>query len=118
MANQGQWLPGKSANPGAKRSLKILSDALNISLCEDPRRARRIADRLLDIAENDPDPRIAIAAMSLAWARLEGAPVQVLDATIQATAADRPERLARLIELQVKAAATNVVDISVARDKD
>jgi hypothetical protein len=102
MPNQVKaWVKGmKSPNPSGRRNEKLLTDALYISIREDPQRARRLAYRLLNIAE-EGEPADALRAMQMIYDRMEGRPAQTIevDHTVTMT---REEREARVLELSAK----------------
>ena len=95
------WIKGLSGNPNG-RPKKPITDSLRMVLTSDPAMARRIADRMIDIALHDEDPRVALAAAQIIMDRLEGKPIQTIDAQVEHTVVDREERFRRLLELQAK----------------
>jgi hypothetical protein len=93
------WVKGTSGNPSGRRNEKILTDALFVAVKGDPGRARRIAEKLLNMAEEG-----SLAAIGMVFERLDGKVPTIIDADINTTVTiDQRERYARLLELQAKA---------------
>ncbi len=104
------WKSGVSGNPGGKRRDKIISTQLQLTLTEDPRRIRAIVGRLVRLAiDPTEDPSVSLRAIQLIMDRLEGKPVQEIDATISEAPVSREEREARILELQAKAQLASAV---------
>lgn len=100
-ANATTWRKGmKPANGHGRRNEKILTDALYISVKSDPKRARRLAERLFSIAE-EGEPADALRAIQMIWDRMEGRPAQTIEVDHKVTLT-REEREARIIELSAK----------------
>jgi hypothetical protein len=83
----GRFLPGNNANPGGSKGRPSLTAAIVRRIAGELPDGRTkldaIADRLIDIALNEP-PRVAVQAMTEILKRLNGTPGQV---------ASEPERV-------------------------
>jgi proline racemase len=107
----GRWQKGQSGNPGGKpRSHpadRVLTDALRIEVMSEPRKARRIARKLLQMAE-DGD----IRAATLIFERLEGkapnAPEEIAEAPVTIE-----ERVGRILELQSRVVVEDLEPIEI-----
>lgn len=87
------WKPGQSGNPHGRPSKKPITLALEMELKAEPKRARRIARRLLDMAEAGDLP-----AIKEVLDRTDGKAAQslILDQTLIIA---RGELIARAVEL-------------------
>lgn len=109
------WKKGESGNPGGRpKHAKLLTDAIRMELARDPKRARRIAVQLLDMAE-DGD----VNAAKLVFERLEGKPDQQIDqsVTIDGTVRheiSRDERERRVAELMGKIGSPKLIQVEDA----
>ena len=103
MANPAWVKGGRSPNPSGRGLYKGLSDAIRIELISDPSKARKIAERLVNLAMEDADPKVSIAAAHLLLDRMEGKASQSIDIAIDHTITlSVEERRARLAELVAK----------------
>lgn len=92
--DKGKFVPGKSGNPSGKSRTQWLSDALRMELAQEPARARRIAKKILDLAEEGD-----LAAANIVLDRLEGKPTQQIDVTTTTYNASPEEVDQRITEL-------------------
>jgi hypothetical protein len=73
----GRFLPGNNANPGGSKGRPSLTAAIGRRIAGELPDGRTkldaIADRLIDIALNEP-PRVAVQAMTEILKRLDGTP--------------------------------------------
>jgi hypothetical protein len=99
---------GPSVNPQGrpKGRFRPLTEALIMELIQDPKRARRIARRLLQQAE-EGIPQ----AQSLVFDRVEGKAIQQIEMGQAGDFMDGNERVKRILELQDKALIENAVEV-------
>lgn len=97
--SDGRTVPGKkgfakgvSGNPTGQSRFKVLSDALRMEFVQDPKRARRIADKLITLAEEGD-----LQATALIFDRLEGRAVQSIEID-QSVTHRTPEEVDRRIQ--------------------
>jgi hypothetical protein len=97
-AGNPTWIKsGKSPNPSGKSKTAWLTNALKLELTQDPGRARRIAVKILDMAEAGE-----LEAAKIVFDRTEGRPSQTIDVNQTITEIAPSERQARILELQAK----------------
>jgi hypothetical protein len=113
--SDGKTAPGKkgfvkgvSGNPTGQSRFKMLSDAIKMELLADPKRARKIADNLLTLAEEGN-----MQAVALVMDRLEGRAVQSIEVNSTVTNLSPEERRQRVIELQSRILDEPVEDAEV-----
>jgi hypothetical protein len=94
-ANDTTFKKGQSGNPSGKSKTKWLTDALRMELAQDPARARKIADKIVTMAEEGD-----LQAANIIFDRLEGKPVQSLEIEASVSSLPPETRLQRLLELQ------------------
>jgi hypothetical protein len=103
--DKGKFTPGASGNPSGKSKTQWLTNALRMKLAEDPSRARTIAEKVIQMAEEGD-----LEATKLIWDRLEGKPIQQVEIDATITALPPEERMRRLVELQGRIVKTLVAD--------
>lgn len=89
------WVRGRSGNPSGKSKTKMLTDQLRAILTQEPDRVRKIADKLVQLAEAGE-----LEATKLILERIEGKVAQAIDVTTTVTNLTPEERRQRVIELQ------------------
>ena len=92
--DKGKFTPGSSGNPSGKSKTAWLSQALRLELAQEPARARRIAKKILDLAEAGD-----LAAANIVFDRTEGKPTQQIDVTTTTYNASPEEVDQRITEL-------------------
>jgi hypothetical protein len=103
--NMVKGLP--SVNPtGRGGKWKPLSDALRMELAAEPQRARRIARRLLQEAEEGN-----LQAAQILFDRTEGKALQMLEVGAAGEFMDNAERTNRILELQRKTMIEDAVEV-------
>lgn len=106
MANPNMKPGMPSVNPKGRSVWKPLTDALKIELTAEPKRARRIARRLLQEAEDGN-----LEATKIIMDRLEGKPVQAVEIGEPGEFMGQDERYKRILELQGKALVEDAVTV-------
>lgn len=91
---KGRFTKGVSGNPTGKRKLKWLTDALHLELSQDPKRARTIALKIIELAEEGD-----LQAANIIFDRLEGKPTQQVEVSATVSRAEPEEIDARIEEL-------------------
>lgn len=104
--DKGKFTPGASGNPTGKSKTKWLTDALRMNLAADPARAKKIADKIITMAEEGD-----LQAANLIFDRLEGKPVQSIEIDATVSNLTSEERMQRILELQGR-----IVDVMVEPD--
>jgi len=99
----GRWLPGTYA-PQRKTVEGMLRKAAH---AEDAKKLRRACDRLISLAADAEDDRVAIAAFSLIAARLDGKAVARIETTDGDT---RSLDLAALVSLVMQHRKSEAID--------
>lgn len=101
---KGKFAPGASGNPSGKSKTQWLTNALRMELAENPGRARKIATKILDMAEEGD-----LQAANIVFDRLEGKPVQTVEIDATVASLSHEERMQRILELQGRI--VDVVDV-------
>ena len=97
MGNPNMKKGSPSVNPLGRGRWKPLSDAIMMELTAEPKRARRIARRLLQQAEEGDHQ-----AQQILFDRTEGKALQMLEIGALGESMDQEERWSRIRELQSK----------------
>jgi hypothetical protein len=93
-ANSTTFKKGTSGNPSGKAKTQWLTDALRLELAQNPGRARKIADKIIGMAEEGD-----LQAANIVFDRLEGRPMQQLQIETTTRSADPAEIDRRIEEL-------------------
>jgi hypothetical protein len=97
MAGNPNWKPGVSGNIGGKSKTAWLTSALKMELSQNPKRARTIANKIIELAEEGD-----LAAANIIFDRTEGKPTQAIEVNTTVTNLSADERRTRVLELQTK----------------
>jgi hypothetical protein len=110
--NSGMFQKGKSGNPSGKSKLKPLTDRLRMILAQQPERAHKIAEALIQEAEGGN-----LQAAAMIFDRLEGRPTQSLEITDSRQVTELSEIDRRIEALTNRLKLGPIID-STAEDAD
>lgn len=108
-----RFVKGQSGNPTGKSKTKWLTDALRMELAQNPEKARNIAVKVIEMAE-DGD----LEATKIIFDRLEGRPTQQIEVDTTITHMTPDQRRQRVLELQAKVIGESLVRASPDGDDD
>lgn len=108
-----RYQKGQSGNPSGKSKTKWLSDALKMELAQNPQKARNIARKVIEMAEEGD-----LEATKLVFDRLEGRPTQAIEIDATVTNMTPDQRRQRLLELQAKVIGETLVPLPSPSDGD